>query len=43
MTWVIVGAGVPDLKVRAMSFDQALAKARAVDSRYCGGYVTDDE
>lgn len=43
LTWVIMGAGVPDLKVRARSFDQALAKARAVDSRYCGGYVDEED
>ena len=43
MTWVIMGAGVPNLKVRARSFDEALAKARLRDSRYCGGYVADDD
>ena len=43
LTWVIVGAGVPDLKIRARSFDEALEKARLRDSQYCGGYVADDE
>ena len=43
LTWVIMGAGVPNLKVRARSFDEALAKARLRDSRYCGGYVADNE
>ena len=43
LTWVIMGAGVPNLKVRARSFDEALAKARLRDSQYCGGYVADDE
>ena len=43
LTWVIVGPGVPDLKIRARSFDEALEKARLQDSRYCGGYVADDE
>ena len=43
LTWVIMGAGVPNLKVRARSFDEALAKARLQDSRYCGGYVADDD
>ena len=43
LTWVIVGAGVPDLKIRARSFDEALEKARLRDSQYCGGYVDDDE
>ena len=43
LTWVIVGAGVPDLKIRARSFDEALEKARLRDSRYCGGYGAEDE
>lgn len=43
LTWVIVGPGVPDLKIRARSFDEALEGARLRDSRYCGGYVADDE
>ena len=43
LTWVIMGAGVPNLKVRARFFDEALAKARLRDSRYCGGYVADDD
>ena len=43
LTWVIIGAGVPNLNVRARSFDEALAKARLRDSRYCGGYVADDD
>ena len=43
LTWVIMGARVPNLKVRARSFDEALAKARLRDSRYCGGYVADDD
>ena len=43
LTWVIMGAGVPNLKVRARSFDEALAKARLRDSRYCGGYVAHDD
>ena len=43
LTWVLMGAGVPNLKVRARSFDEALAKARLRDSRYCGGYVADDD
>ena len=43
LTWVVIGAGVPDLKIRARSFDEALEKARLRDSQYCGGYVADDE
>ena len=43
LTWIIVGPGFPVLKVRGRSFDEAVAKARLRDSRYCGGYVADDE
>ena len=43
LTWVIVGAGLPNLRIRARSFDEALAKARLRDSGYCGGDVADDE
>ena len=41
--WVIVGPGLKDVRVLAQSFDEALAKARLRDSRYCAGYVADDE
>ena len=47
LKWIILGwtagPGVPDLKVEAESFDEALAKAREVDSRYCGGKVDDEQ
>ena len=43
LTWVVVGAGLPDLRIRARSFDEALSRARLRDSGYCGGYVADDE
>ncbi len=43
LTWIIVGAGLPDLKVRAEGFGEALKKAKRVDAGYCGGYVADDE
>ena len=42
--WVIMGdAGMPVLRILARSFDEALAKARLRDPRYCAGYVADDE
>ena len=43
LTWVIFFAGLPNLRIRSRSFDEALAKARLRDSGYCGGYVADDE
>ena len=43
LTWIIMGAGLPALKIRARSFDEALAKARLQDAGYCGGYVADDD
>lgn len=43
MMWVIIGAGLPALRVRADSFDQALKRARYIDPGYCGGYVDDDD
>ncbi|MDE7262904.1 MAG: hypothetical protein K2N78_12715 [Oscillospiraceae bacterium] len=45
LRWIILGwtagPGVPDLKIEAESFDEALAKAREVDSRYSGGKIED--
>lgn len=43
LTWVIVGGGLPPIRVRARSFDEALKKARLRDPNYCGGYVVDDD
>lgn len=43
LTWEIVGPGLPVLRIRARSFDDALAKARLRDRNYCGGYVVDEE
>lgn len=43
LTWAIFGGGLPVLKIRARSFDEALAKARLRDPGYCGGYVADDD
>ncbi len=45
LTWIILGwtagHGVPNLKIEAESFDEALAKAREVNSCCCGGKVED--
>ena len=41
--WVIVGPGLKDVRVRARSFGEALAKARLRDPGYCAGYAADDE
>ena len=47
LTWVILGwtagPGVPDMLVNAESYDEAIAKARAVNPLYCGGHVANDE
>lgn len=43
LTWIIIGGGLPNLRIKARSFDEALAKARLRDKNYCGGYVADDE
>jgi hypothetical protein len=39
MTWIIVGPNLPDLRIRADSFDEAIEMARVLDEEYCGGYV----
>lgn len=38
-TWEIIGGGLPPVRVRARTFDEALAKARFRDPGYCGGYI----
>lgn len=43
LTWKIVGPHLPDLIIRARSFDEALKKARLRDPNYCGGYVIDED
>ena len=42
LAWIIVGPGLPDIKVRARTFDEALTKARFRNPAYCGGYVMED-
>lgn len=48
MIWMIFepggeSRGLPPLRIRAKCFDDALARARYIDPRYCGGCVVDDE
>jgi len=39
MIWIIIGPNLPDLWIRADSFDEAMALAWVLDENYCGGYV----
>lgn len=39
--WNITGSGLPELKIEADSFDDAIAKARMIDKRYCGGQIVE--
>lgn len=41
MDWIISGIGLPDLRIHANSFDEAIKQARTLDIRYSGGYVDD--
>lgn len=43
LTWEITGGGLPPVRIRARSFDEALKRARYIDPRYCGGYVVDED
>jgi len=38
MIWIIVGPNLPDLRIRADSFDEAIEMARGLNEEYCGGY-----
>ena len=40
-TWEIVGGDLPPVRVRARTFDEALAKARLRDPGYCAGWVVE--
>lgn len=42
-TWEIVGKGLPPLRVRARSFREALAMAKATNPGYCAGYVVEED
>lgn len=39
MIWIIIGPNLPDLRIRADSFDEAIEMARVLSNNYCGGYV----
>lgn len=39
MIWIIVGLNLPDLRIRADSFDEAIEMAWVLTEEYCGGYV----
>lgn len=40
--WLVSGlGGLSDQVIYADSFDEAIAKARLIDSRYCGAYIID--
>lgn len=41
-TWEIVGGDLPPVRVRARTFDEALAKARLCDPGYCAGWVVEE-
>lgn len=41
-TWEIVGGDLPPVRVRARTFDEALAKARLRDPGYCAGWVIEE-
>lgn len=41
-TWEIVGGDLPPVRVRARTFDEALAKARLRNPGYCAGWVVEE-
>ena len=41
--WEIVGGDLPPIRVRARSFDEALAKARLRNSGNCAGWVVEED
>jgi hypothetical protein len=42
-TWKIVGGDLPPVRVRARTFDEALAKARLRNHGYCAGWVVEED
>ena len=42
-TWEIVGGDLPPVRVRARTFDEALAKARLRNPGSCAGWVVEEE
>lgn len=43
LTWEIIGAGLPPIRVRAYTFSEALKKARMRDPGYNAGYAIDED
>ena len=43
LIWEITGGGLPAIRVRARSFDEALEKARQRNRGYCCGSVVEDD
>lgn len=43
LVWIMSGPGLPDVRVRARTFSEALKKAKLRDPGYCFGYVADDD
>lgn len=43
LTWEIIVSGMPDIRIRARSFSEALEKARLRNPGYCCGYVVEDD
>ena len=42
-TWEIVGGDLPPVRVRARTFDEALAKARLRNHVDCAGWVVEED
>lgn len=40
--WKITGGGLKPLYIKADSFDEAIAEARNVNEKYCGGQVVEE-
>lgn len=40
--WKITGGGLKHLHIKADSFDEAIAEARKVNEKYCGGQVVEE-
>ena len=43
LTWEISGGNLPTIRIRAASFDEALAEARTRRKGYCRGRVAEDD
>ena len=40
--WKITGIGLKPLHIKVDSFDEAIAEARKVNEKYCGGQVVEE-